>query len=755
VGEECYFKRRTGVMQTVNVKLAEISLEHTTASDFERFFHAFYPALAGIDFVPLGGIHDGGADAFQGDGLLEGRTARAGTYYQATTQADHRAKIRHTVRRLRASGRDPKTLQYFTSRTVALIDKEEEDLSAELDVAVKIRDRKWIAVNINHSPQTVAAFRTHLAPCVAFLGEPGSATIIKSSPNISVRTMCVFLGQEVDRRRGNTDLLEAVTDSLILWALEDTDPDKGILMRRDEILNKIENALPSAKHFVRGVFDHRIEAMATKGSPAGREVRWHKKEDKFCLPYETRKIVELENTEDEFLKLQVLDLYNQRATKLLGSVDLVLPDDVALVAHRALELTFEKEGLELAEFLSGTHDENYYGSISDQVDEAIVEHRLNGPAAITGKEVALAVLRQAFYDSTEEERIYYGKLSRTYALMFTLRNEPKIVEYFKGMSSNFVLFIGSDIIVRALSEMYLADEDQMTANMLRILCDAGSRLILTRMVVDEIHAHLEGTDYEFQNYFMDMEPYIGKEIARHSRKILIRAYFYAKNDPLLGRRPAGWKSFIGQICSYDDLHKPATSKGQVRNYLVEKFGFEYVGDADIEQLVEENEVRSLAEKLKGAKSEEILAINDARQILAVYGKRHELREEHRPNPYGYRTWWLTHETKVRQYTGDLVRSRGAQYIIRPEFILNFVALSPTTEQVRKSYSTVFPTLLGVRLSNRMREDIFHDVMKRAKEVRAVDEARAKVMMSDMSNRLKGDNFKRYEADLLAGRGDRK
>jgi hypothetical protein len=102
-----------------------------------------------------------------------------------------------------------------------------------------------------------------------------------------------------------------------------------------------------------------------------------------------------------------------------------------------------------------------------------------------------------------------------------------------------------------------------------------------------------------------------------------------------------------------------------------------------------------------------------------------------------------------------VRSRGAQYIIRPEFILNFVALSPTTEQVRKSYSTVFPTLLGVRLSNRMREDIFHDVMKRAKEVRAVDEARAKVMMSDMSNRLKGDNFKRYEADLLAGRGDRK
>ena len=53
----------------------------------------------------------------------------------------------------------------------------------------------------------------------------------------------------------------------------------------------------------------------------------------------------------------------------------------------------------------------------------------------------------------------------------------------------------------------------------------------------------------------------------------------------------------------------------------------------------------------------------------------------------------------------------------------------------------------------MREEIFHDVMDRAKAVRAVDEARAKTMMFDMSNRLKGDNFKRYEADFVSGRLD--
>jgi hypothetical protein len=154
----------------------------------------------------------------------------------------------------------------------------------------------------------------------------------------------------------------------------------------------------------------------------------------------------------------VLDLYTQRATQLLGSQEAVGPEQITDIAHRALELTFEKEGLELAEFLSGTRDENMYVAIADQIDEAINESKLVGTAGVVAKEVAMGVLRQAFYNSSEEERIYYGKLSRTYALLFTLRNEPRVVEYFKGMSSDFVLFIGTDLVVRALSERYLAKE---------------------------------------------------------------------------------------------------------------------------------------------------------------------------------------------------------------------------------------------------------------------------------------------------------
>ena len=738
-------------METIDHNLIEIALERVNGEDFERFFQAFYPALTDVDFVPLGGTHDGGADAFWGEAVFESKAdGQNKVFYQATTQENHRAKIRNTVQRLIEYGRNPIMVQYITSRVIRAIDKEEERLLSEFKLPIKIRDRKWIVNNLNYSPQTVAAFNTFLKPCLTFLERFGEATTVGNSSNINARTLCVFLGQEIDQRRGHSDLLEAVTDSLILWSLEETNPKNNKLMTRSEIRNKIEQELPSTKKFIHGIFDHRIEAMAAKNNPTGREIRWYRKEDKFCLPYETRKIVTQENHEDEILKRKVMDIYEERATSNLDENDEIFPGQMACLVHRTLELTFERKGLELVNVLVGDHEEGQDFAISDQVDRAINEAKFTGSNAIKAKEISLSILRHAFYNSSETEREYYGKLSRTYTLMLTLRHEPKIVEYFKGMSSNFVLFVGSDIIVRALSERYLSNEDKMTVNMLRILREAGSTLIISHLSVEEVHSHIRNTDREYRNYFQQLEPHIDKEIARHASKILLRAYFYARLEPLSEKPPAGWRMFIEQICNYNDLNQDSTSRDQVKNYLIEKFDFEYMNEDDMKNIVNNEEAKQLADQIKPIKSDDILAHNDARHILAIYGKRSALREDHKPNPYGYRSWWLTHETKVRRVTRDLVKSHGSEYIIRPEFILNFIALSPTTESVRKSYGNIFPTLLGIKLSNRMREKVFRDVMERAKNIAAVDEARVHAKMIEMSNRLKGDNYKAYENELSDG-----
>lgn len=460
-------------------------------------------------------------------------------------------------------------------------------------------------------------------------------------------------------------------------------------------------------------------------------------------------MVRKENSEDDSLKLQVLATYRHRAEECCETDDLLLIDQISNLAHRALELTFEQEGLELAEFLTDECDEVPNFTISDQIDKAIDEvPSLIGNNVERAKSITMEVLRQTFYSSTEIERLYYGKLSRTYALMLTLRNEPKIVEYFKNMSSKFILFVGTDIIVRALSERYLPNTDQMTTNMLRILQKAKSTLYLTHMTVEEVHSHIKTSNYSFENNFYGIEPYINKDIARHSNKILIRAYFYAKLNPVSGVTPPdSWKMYIDQICSHDKLGKSDVSRNEIKGYLIEKFGFKYLDESDIEKLTDETEIEELAEQIRPAKSEDVLAVNDARHILATYGKRKCLRENYHPTPYGLKTWWLTHKTKVLYYTKDLINKHGSRYIIRPEFILNFVALSPTTAEVRNSYNTVFPTLLGISLSNRMRPEIFDDVMKKCKEIATYDSARRKVKMSEMSTHLKGDNYKQYENEF--------
>jgi hypothetical protein len=53
--------------------------------------------------------------------------------------------------------------------------------------------------------------------------------------------------------------------------------------------------------------------------------------------------------------------------------------------------------------------------------------------------------------------------------------------------------------------------------------------------------------------------------------------------------------------------------------------------------------------------------------------------------------------------------------MRPEFLLNFLSLSPSAEQVRKTYGNLFPNNLGIQFGHRLKEDVFHAVLHKVKE----------------------------------------
>ncbi|MBL8522998.1 MAG: hypothetical protein JNN20_04860 [Betaproteobacteria bacterium] len=723
----------------VPAELAKVALSLVQGADFEEFSKVLVASTEGHTFSPLGGNKDGGADGFSRSDYLN--SAAADSFFQFSIQDDFRSKIRSTVTRLKEFGRTPARLTYVTSQIVKYIDKEEDALSSELGLTVRIRDLGYLLAHVNESTNTIGAFHSHLARYTDYLKHVGAAAIVRASTHASDPSVYVFLQQEVDNRLGNSDLLKTITDGLILWALSETDPDKELLMTRMEILQRIEGTVPWARHFIRAELDHRLQILTSKGNATGREVSWYRKQDKFCLPFKTRQIVQQENLRDESLRLDVLAELVEilKSTANAKDIDLHLAANTAI---RTIEFFFEKEGLSFSHFLKKSDSERTEpNTITDRIDDAINDTTIPPDSRQPYRMAIREALTKVFYGSTERQREFLFQMSRTYVLLFTLQAEPKIIEYFQGMTANFMLYVGSDILIRALSERYVPEPDQMTRNMLRMASHAGVNLILTEPVLEEIYTHLKATNFEFINHFSEIEPHVSREIARHSSKILIRTYFYAKES----KQVPGWKAFLGQFLSYEKIQSD-TGISELGTYLTTQFGLSYVSKEEIEATVNVTKVKQLAQTLieQGEKKfKEELAYNDALMIYGIYGMRKKHQEVLKGNEFGLASWWLTQETRIQRYTVNLVIEQGARYIMRPEFLLNYFAMSPSKVDVLNTFKGVFPTVLGLQMGHRMRDEAYHQVLEKVTEFHTLEHGRRTAKMQQLSDNLKADSRRIY------------
>ncbi len=202
---------------------------------------------------------------------------------------------------------------------------------------------------------------------------------------------------------------KSVSDSLILWALGETDPDKGIFMHRKEIQERIERTLPAAKQFMRGVIDERISRMVAKNAPKD-AIRWYRKEHKFCLPYETRQTIAAENAEDDLIKLKVSCVLEDRLTEAAEENVDDIRKSVIAVCHATLERVFESQGLEMAQFVcNGPKDDVLYTDVEEIVAKEVDRSNLTPKDKGRIRRYTLILLRGTFYKSSEAERDYLRK----------------------------------------------------------------------------------------------------------------------------------------------------------------------------------------------------------------------------------------------------------------------------------------------------------------------------------------------------------
>lgn len=734
----------------IDQRLVPPALHNVDTANFERFGQTFYGALQDREFVPLGGMHDGGAEGFDEVDPELFIDESASSFLQISKQKTTRAKIRATVRRLRAYGRDPKVLTYLTSEEVGDVDVEQSALSNELKCKIRIRDSKFIEVNINATPAIQGAFVSFLQPSIYHLFAPGVADTGERAADYTDKTLAVFLRQEVEHRRGNSGLLESVSDSLILWALGETDPDAGKFLSRDQILARIEATLPAARHFIRGVLDARLEILRAKDAPGGRQLRWYRNSGNYCLPYETRLLIAAENAEDDTIKLRVSCVFEDRITSITNEDVDDLRSAIVASCHSTLERVFERQGLQVAQFATnGPMDDELYTDVAE-ILTSVVDSLPNEPDQKgVIRRVSLAVLRGTFYNGADVERIYLEKLSRTYVLLLLLKNEPKIVEYFRSIAKSFNLYLGTDLIIRAISEYHLSEDGRVTMNLLSILKKSGANLILTEKTVEEVASHLRRQMLEFEFNYQQVESKITYPLVEYIDRLLIRAYFYSRLAPVDGAAiPPNWRAYMSQFANYGDIRSQRGDQ-ELATYLVNKFGATYESTEEMLDGVDCDELESLTAIIHQAKNkmqddDDVLAYNDALHVLRVYTRRRQLNESSPANPFGFRTWWLTQDGKVRRASANTVaKNRGDFFMMRPEFLINYVGIAPELDEVRKSYKYIFPTALGVRLSARLSSDTFEEVIRQAAEVAPYDDARAGAMITALTNKLKGDALKVY------------
>jgi hypothetical protein len=79
----------------IDQRLVAIALDAVDTTNFEKFAQTFYGAIQDREFVPLGGVHDGGAEGFDANGAtdLELFTDEsASTFLQVSKQISTRKK---------------------------------------------------------------------------------------------------------------------------------------------------------------------------------------------------------------------------------------------------------------------------------------------------------------------------------------------------------------------------------------------------------------------------------------------------------------------------------------------------------------------------------------------------------------------------------------------------------------------------------------------------------------------------------------
>jgi hypothetical protein len=316
-------------------------------------------------------------------------------------------------------------------------------------------------------------------------------------------------------------------------------------------------------------------------------------------------------------------------------------------------------------------------------------------------------------------------------LLFLVQCEPHVCGYFESLAAKLNVFVCNSMLVPALSEICLAPENRRHWNLLTKARDAGVALSINSATLDELVGHLrlaiEAYDKEYRNR---EDVYSDEMTLRYVDQIIIRAYLYEKAHGVA----MTFDDFINKIVT------PRRPAAQMRQemivFLREEFGIRFIEDGALGVEIEDSRLQSLTQELEKLKQTHRQAESDARTILTIYGLREKNNETGTAGIFGFKTWWLSKDTTThRAVTACFHESKLVSCYLRPDFLLNYIALAGKSGTASKVFDQMFPTLIGVGLSHHVSPEVGAAVQYAIQKHKETSSSRVKAIIGGLSTKL--------------------
>lgn len=312
--------------------------------------------------------------------------------------------------------------------------------------------------------------------------------------------------------------------------------------------------------------------------------------------------------------------------------------------------------------------------------------------------------------------------------------------------SDLRIYVGTDIIVRCLSEAMVQEPSRGMTNSLKLLNSAGVRLRVTRQTLSEVFSHIRLSTSIFRNEFESWFRHAELYQVKNCDRILIRSFFYAFLEPEKHtRQPRDWSDYLrnfGAAAWFAKLDGLTSEEyiDEFGSFLVDKYNLDFV---EIDEVIEkidksvEDRITNEILQLRDNPSDgtRILAMNDAQMALFVNAERISRNEKVSSNLYGFNTWWLTEETTVlkalRKY------KQRDDVVMHPQFLMNHFILDPSfMKENQEENRRILPSLFGLRITDRVPPTEMKNFVQSIGDLAGLDEAAQRARIRHASNKLK-------------------